>query len=311
MQKITERMKGLVMRSTGSWYEVLTEEGTTIPCRVRGKIRLEGIKETNPVAVGDHVSFDLENGEGIIHEILERENYMVRQSVKKTGHAHVIAANIDQAIVMATLILPRTSLGFIDRFLVAAESFRIPQVIIFNKKDLLDNNTLLEQQELLKLYEHIGVQCLEISAIDENQEEIQKLLTGKISLLAGHSGVGKSTLLNKLSPEIEQKTSSISGYSEKGTHTTTFAEMFQLDQRTFVIDTPGIKEFGLMNMSQEELSDYFTEMRELRSNCKFGARCIHVNEPKCAILEAVKSGAIATSRYESYYSMVMGEDNRK
>jgi len=299
------------MRSTGSWYDVFSEEGNTIQCRVRGKIRLEGIKETNPIAVGDNVSFDLENGEGIIHEILPRENYIVRQSVKKTGHAHVIAANIDQAMVVATLILPRTSLGFIDRFLVAAESFRIPQVIIFNKKDLLNQETLLEQRKLIELYERIGVRCLEISALEEKQEDVLNILKRKKTLLAGHSGVGKSTLLNKLSPSIEQKTSAISGFSEKGTHTTTFAEMFQLNETSFIIDTPGIKEFGLLNMSKEELSDYFPEMRELRLNCKFGSSCIHVNEPKCIILDAVKSGAIAISRYESYYSMVMGEDNRK
>lgn len=298
------------MRSTGSWYEVLSE-GNIIPCRVRGKIRLEGIKETNPIAVGDNVSFDMENGEGVIHKILDRENYIIRQSVKKTGQAHVIAANINQAMVVATLILPRTSLGFIDRFLVAAESFRIPQIIIFNKKDLLNQETLFEQRNLIELYERIGVRCLEISALEEKQEDVLNILKGKTTLLAGHSGVGKSTLLNKLSPSIEQKTSAISDYSEKGTHTTTFAEMFQLNENTRIIDTPGIKEFGLINMSQEELSDYFPEMREVRLDCKFGSSCIHVNEPKCAILDAVKSGSIATSRYQSYYSMVMGEDNRK
>ena len=304
-------MKGLVLRSTGSWYDVLAEDGTQLSCRMRGKFRMEGIKETNPIAVGDHVLVDVEKGEGVIHEILPRENYIVRQSVKKTGHAHVIAANIDQAMLIATLKQPRTSLGFIDRFLAAAESFRIPQVIVFNKKDLLSVDDLIEQSNLMELYSRIGVTCLEVSALEENQEEVKNLLTGKITLLAGHSGVGKSTLLNKLSPSIDQKTSKISDFSEKGTHTTTFAEMFQLDATTFIIDTPGIKEFGLIDMSKEELSDYFPEMRDLRLNCKFGARCIHVNEPKCAILEAVQTGAIATSRYQSYYSMVMGEDNRK
>ncbi|HEU5289675.1 MAG TPA: ribosome small subunit-dependent GTPase A [Cyclobacteriaceae bacterium] len=304
-------MNGLVMRSTGSWYDVLSEAGETIQCRIRGKLRLEGIKETNPIAVGDQVAFDLENGEGIIHEILPRKNYIIRQSVKKTGHIHVIAANIDQAIVMATLILPRTSSGFIDRFLVSAESFRIPQVIIFNKKDLLDDKTLLEQRELVSMYQTIGVRCLEISSLEENQEEVKALLQGKTSLLAGHSGVGKSTLLNKLSPSIEQKTSSISGYHEKGTHTTTFAEMFQLNEATRIIDTPGIKEFGLQDMSAEELSDYFPEMRDVRLNCKFGSSCVHVNEPKCAVLDAVKSGAIASTRYSSYLNILTGKDNRK
>lgn len=304
-------MKGLVMRSTGSWYDVLPEKGKMMKCRLRGKLRLEGIKETNPIAVGDHVSFDIENDEGIIHTILPRKNYIVRQSVKKTGHSHVIAANIDQAMLIATVKQPRTSLGFIDRFLVAAESFRIPQIVVFNKKDLLNSKAHQEQNNLMKLYEHIGTSCIEISALEENQQEIRNLLEGKITLLAGHSGVGKSTLLNKLAPGIDQKTNEISEFSEKGIHTTTFAEMFQLNETTFIIDTPGIKEFGLLDISKEELSDYFPEMRDSRLNCKFGSSCIHVNEPKCAILDAVKTGTIATSRYESYYSMVMGEDNRK
>lgn len=304
-------MKGLVMRSTGSWYDVLTENNTVITARMRGKFRLEGIKETNPVAVGDRVVVDAENNEATITEILDRENYMVRQSVKKANQAHVIAANIDQAMIVATLKLPRTSMGFIDRFLVAAESFRIPQVVVFNKKDLLSENELAEQAELIDTYKKIGVTCLETSALNESQQQVRDLLEGKVTLLSGHSGVGKSTLLNKISPEAAQKTSEISDYSEKGTHTTTFAEMFRLNDKTFIIDTPGIKEFGLIDMSREELSDYFPEMREVRLNCKFGARCLHLNEPKCAVLNAVEKGEIAQSRYASYYSMVMGEDNRK
>ena len=311
-------MKGLVMRSTGSWYEVLAEDDSVVACRIRGKFRLDEIKETNPIAVGDLVSFNLENEEaclpdrqGIIHEVLPRENYIVRQSVKKTGHSHVIAANIDQAMVVATLIFPRTSAGFIDRFLVAAESFRIPQVIVFNKKDLLDAGARQEQSELIKLYEGIGVKCIETSALEENQEGIKKLLNGKITLIAGHSGVGKSTLLNKISPAINQTIGDVSDFSSKGTHTTTFAEMFRLDETTFVIDTPGLKELGLMGMNQQEISDYFPEMRDLRLNCKFGSRCLHLYEPKCAIVEAVQSGAIAKSRYKSYCSMVTGEDSRK
>lgn len=304
-------MKGRVMRSTGSWYDVLAEDNSVVACRIRGKFRLEGIKETNPIAVGDLVSFDLEKGEGIIHEILPRENYIVRQSVKKTGHAHVIAANIDQAMVVATLMFPRTSVGFIDRFLVAAESFRIPQVIVFNKKDLLDEKALQEQAALIRLYEGIGAKCIETSALEENQDAIKNILSGKITLIAGHSGVGKSTLLNKISSAINQTIGDVSEFSSKGTHTTTFAEMFRLDEKTFVIDTPGLKELGLMDMNQQEISDYFPEMRDLRLNCKFGSRCLHLNEPKCAIVEAVQSGAIAKSRYNSYYSMVTGEDNRK
>jgi ribosome biogenesis GTPase len=304
-------MKGRVMRSTGSWYDVLLEDGAKIQCRIRGKIRLEGIKETNPVAVGDYVELYVENSEGIITSILPRTNYMVRQSIKKTGHAHVIAANIDQALVVATMILPRTSTGFIDRFLVAAESFRIPQVIVFNKKDLLTSESLNYQNRLIALYEQVGVTCLVTSALEKPQPELEEILSGKTTLIAGHSGVGKSTLINQLSPSINQKVGEISDYSEKGTHTTTFAEMFQLHANTFIIDTPGIKEFGLMDMTPEELSDYFPEMRDLRLSCKFGSRCLHLNEPTCAIKEAVTKGTIALSRYENYLSMLTGEDNRK
>jgi ribosome biogenesis GTPase / thiamine phosphate phosphatase len=304
-------MKGLVMRSTGSWYDVLAENGQIIPARIRGKFRLDDIKETNPIAVGDRVVMEIENNEAVITKILDRENYMVRQSVKKAHQAHVIASNIDQALIVATLKLPRTSVGFIDRFLVAAESFRIPQVIVFNKKDLLDEKSLEDQQALIRTYEKIGVRCIETSALNDTQENVRETLEGKVTLLSGHSGVGKSTLLNKLSPNVHQKTSEISDYSEKGTHTTTFAEMFRLNDKTFIIDTPGIKEFGLTNMSREELSDYFPEMRDVRLNCKFGARCLHLTEPKCAVIDAVNAGEIAESRYASYYSMVMGEDNRK
>lgn len=304
-------MKGLVMRSTGSWYDVLTENNTVITARMRGKFRLEGIKETNPIAVGDRVVLDSEHNEATIIEILDRENYVVRQSVKKANQAHVIAANIDQAMIVATLKLPRTSTGFIDRFLVAAESFRIPQVVVFNKKDLISGSESQEQAALIDTYRKIGVTCIETSALNESQEAVRALLEGKVTLLSGHSGVGKSTLLNKIAPEAAQKTSEISDYSEKGTHTTTFAEMFRLNEKTFIIDTPGIKEFGLIDMSQEELSDYFPEMRDVRLNCKFGARCLHLNEPKCAVLDAVKRGEIAETRYASYFSMVMGQDNRK
>jgi ribosome biogenesis GTPase len=304
-------MKGVVMRSTGSWYDVLLENGEKLACRIRGKIRLEGIKETNPVAVGDHVEVEREQKEGVIHTILPRENVIVRQSVKKTGHGHVIAANLDQAMLIATVTQPRTSLGFIDRFLAAAESFRIPQVLIFNKRDILTNEEQAYQQSLVSLYESLGVTCLSMSAHTNETDTIRKLLQGKVTLMAGHSGVGKSTLINRLSPDIQQKTSDISDFSSKGTHTTTFAEMFQLDDKTFIIDTPGIKEFGLMDMAPEEISDYFVEMRDLRQSCKFGARCLHLQEPKCAVKEAVASQQVALSRYESYVSMVLGEDNRK
>ncbi|HZB14791.1 MAG TPA: ribosome small subunit-dependent GTPase A [Chryseolinea sp.] len=304
-------MQGIVMRSTGSFYDVRGTDGLKYNCRVRGKIRLEGIKETNPVAVGDHVLFDIEQDIGSITEILPRHNHMLRQSVKKAAHSHVLAANIDQMMLVVTLALPRTSLGFIDRCFVSAEAFRIPQVLVFNKKDLLDNEGLETLEQLTKLYTSIGVTCFSISAKHQDQPEIRQILKDKTTLVAGHSGVGKSTLLNKISPEIKQSIGDISDFSEKGKHTTTFAEMFSLDKKTFVIDTPGVKEWGLVDMNNQEISDYFPEMRDLRLACKFGARCVHINEPKCAIIDAVRNGEIALSRYESYVSMILGEDNRK
>jgi ribosome biogenesis GTPase len=304
-------MKGIVFRSTGSWYEVQSE-GQLYSCRIRGKLRLDGIKETNPVAVGDHVAFDLEDVGGAITQILPRKNHILRQSVKKTGHSHVLAANVDQVLLIATQKQPRTSLGFIDRFLVSAESFRIPQLLIYNKKDLLNDTEIEDLQSIGQLYESIGVKMLLLSATkDEDLSIVSSLIQGKVTLVAGHSGVGKSTLLNRLSSTIDQSTGPISNFSSKGTHTTTYAEMFQVNPTTFIIDTPGIKEWGLVDMNQQEVSDYFPEMRELRLDCKFTARCLHLNEPKCKIIEGVQTGAIALSRYESYRSIVTGEDNRK
>lgn len=304
-------MEGVVMKSTGSFYDVLAEGGRKYQCRVRGKIRLEGIKETNPVAVGDRVVFSIENEIGSITGILPRENHILRQSVKKTGHAHVLAANVDQAMLVVTLAYPRTSLGFIDRFLVSAESFRIPQIIVFNKKDLLDDESMQEVLKLMRLYQSIGVACYSLSAKKNDLDEIRRIFKNKTTLVAGHSGVGKSTLLNHVSPVIKQTIGEVSESSSKGTHTTTFAEMFHIDENTFVIDTPGVKELGLVDMNAQETSDYFPEMREVRLNCKFGARCIHVNEPQCAVQEAVKEGRIALSRFESYLSIIANEDNRR
>ncbi|MFM9838275.1 MAG: ribosome small subunit-dependent GTPase A [Cyclobacteriaceae bacterium] len=304
-------MKGVVLKSTGSWYEVLAEDKTKFMCRVRGKIRLDEIKETNPVAVGDYVLFDQEDVNGAIYEILPRKNHLLRQSVKKTGHAHVLAANVDQVLLVATIKQPRTSLGFIDRFLVSAESFRIPQILLFNKFDLLTEEEKEGQEKLITLYNSLQVATKCISAQTDDLDFLHKLLKNKVTLIAGHSGVGKSTLLNRLAPTIHQTTNEISGFSNKGTHTTTFAEMFQLNDDTFIIDTPGIKEWGLVQMEPQEISDYFVEMRELRSNCKFGSKCLHLREPNCAVLKAIEKGIIAQSRYESYVSMVLGEDNRK
>ncbi|HYG03202.1 MAG TPA: ribosome small subunit-dependent GTPase A [Chryseosolibacter sp.] len=302
-------MKGIVLRSTGSFYDVLAPNGDTVVCKVRGKIRLEGIKETNPVAVGDRVEFETINDIGSITEILPRDNHILRQSVKKTGHAHVLAANVDQVMLVVTLAFPRTSLGFIDRFLVTAESFRIPQVLVFNKLDMMGEEEIAFQNTIVEVYKKIGVACYVLSALqDADLSQIHEVLAGKTTLIAGHSGVGKSTLLNKLSPDIIQKVGEVSDFSSKGTHTTTFAEMFPLNSETYVIDTPGVKEWGLIDMSQQELSDYFPEMRDRRLECKFNSRCIHMNEPKCAIKDAVGKGEIAMSRFDSYLSMLMAED---
>ncbi|GAA0890409.1 ribosome small subunit-dependent GTPase A [Fulvivirga kasyanovii] len=307
-------MKGLVMKSTGSWYDVLGEEGVTYTCRTRGKLRLKGFKTTNPIAVGDYVNFSIDEEapeQGIIDEIKPRENYIIRKSVKLQSQGHIIASNIDQAILIATLVYPRTSLGFIDRFLATAESFRIPQLLVFNKIDLLEKEQNDALEQIISIYEKIGIRCLKISATENTGlDEFKKLLHNKKSLLSGHSGVGKSTILNKIAPHIDQKTSSVSDFAQKGVHTTTFAEMFKLDNNTFIIDTPGIKELGIIDISPEELSDYFPEMRELRSECKFH-NCTHTHEPKCAIKDAVDTGEIAESRYISYISILEGDDNRR
>jgi ribosome biogenesis GTPase len=303
-------MTGIVLKSTGSWYEVLVET-TLMQARVRGKLRLDDIKETNPVAVGDWVTIEAEGTNGVISEIQPRKNQMLRQSVKKTGHSHVLAANVDQVLLMATLKQPRTSLGFIDRFLVSAESFRIPQVLLFNKKDLLNEASLEDQNILIQLYSSLNVITHSLQAVSDDLTFVHQLLADKVTLIAGHSGVGKSTLLNRLSSTIQQSTGKISSFSNKGTHTTTFAEMFPLNESTFIIDTPGIKEWGLVDMAPQEISDYFVEMRELRLQCKYGSKCLHLQEPKCAVMAAVENGEIAVSRYESYASMVLGEDNRK
>jgi ribosome biogenesis GTPase / thiamine phosphate phosphatase len=304
-------MRGTILKSTGSWYQVLGDDGVVYPSRVRGKLRLEEIKETNPVAVGDYVEIEPEGSEAVILNLLPRDNYIVRQSVKKTGHSHVIAANVDQAMLIVTLSFPRTSAGFIDRFTVAAESFRIPQILAFNKMDTWDDDEKEKVETLATMYRSVGITCLFTSAVADHQDEIMSLLANKKTLMAGLSGAGKSTLLNKLSGNIRQKTSEVSDVTSKGTHTTTFAEMFRLDPSTYIIDTPGIKELGLVDMKPEEVSDYFAEMRDVRNNCKYGSKCLHLSEPQCAVKAAVERGQIAESRYTSYVRIVSGDDNRK
>jgi ribosome biogenesis GTPase / thiamine phosphate phosphatase len=307
--------EGLVMRSTGSWYDVLdTENSKVYECRLRGKLKLKGTKVTNPIAVGDKVLFDHENGgqnKGIIKDVTPRDNYIIRKSPHRPVHGHIIAANIDHAILIATLVYPRTSLGFIDRFLVAAESFRIPAAVVFNKKDILDDDLISYYSELKEAYEKIGYPCILISAeLEENLGDFKNMLQGKKSLLSGHSGVGKSTILNKIVPGLNLKTAEVSDFAEKGVHTTTFAEMFQIGKDTFVVDTPGIKELGLIDIDKEEISHFFPEMRALFGHCKF-YNCTHTHEPGCAVVKAVETGKIAISRYESYLSMLEDEDNRR
>ncbi|MBF8961913.1 ribosome small subunit-dependent GTPase A [Pontibacter sp. FD36] len=307
-------MKGVVVKSTGSWYLVRDEEGKLHRARLRGKFKLKGMKVSNPLAVGDRVEFDVETtGEdtAVIHKIEDRENYIIRKSTHKAEHAHIIAANLDQALLIATLVSPRTSFGFIDRFLVTAEAYGIPTVIVYNKTDLYDEDMQEYQRQIAYLYERIGYKVMAVSAhTNEGIDELKELLHGKTSLFSGHSGVGKSTLINLIVPDLDLKTSEISGFSDKGVHTTTFAEMFEIDPETFIIDTPGIKELGIVDIPKQELGHFFPEMRERLNQCRFN-NCTHFNEPGCAVVEAVRKNEIALTRYESYLSIMHGEDNRK
>lgn len=298
----------------GLWYQVETLEGKQINCRLKGKFKLENKKISNPVAVGDQVLMIEDQGDAsamIISDILPRDNYIIRVSPKKKGHSHIIASNLDQAIIVATVGTPRTSLGFIDRFLVTAEAFRIPAVILCNKVDLLSEEELEGLKLKMKEYEQLGYKAIYTSALNPSDiESLKKNLKGKTSLLTGHSGVGKSTIINELIPEVNQKTTEISGYANKGVHTTTFAERFTVEHNTFIIDTPGIKELGLAEITSDELSHYFPELRDLLGLCKFN-NCSHTHEPGCAIVEAYDAGKISQSRFDSYLSMLVGDDNRR
>ena len=306
--------KGKVFKSTGSWYSVYAEDGVFYNCRARGKFKQEDKKVTNPVTVGDNVVFFLEDHEentGVITEILPRHNYIIRKAIKKSAHGQLLAANIDQAIIIATLTLPRTSLGFIDRILVTAETFRIPTTIVFNKQDLMTEEMFEELDHIFHIYEKIGYSCHSLSAqTEEGIQKFKKIIENKTSLLTGHSGVGKSTILNILSPQIEQQTKEISTYANKGVHTTTFAEMFEVAPNTFVIDSPGIKELGLLEVEPEELDHYFPEMRSMLGQCKFH-NCSHTHEPGCLVFESVRNGGISPSRYESYLSMLEKDDSHR
>ena len=305
-------MNGLVTKSTGSWYHVLASDGKVYQCRIKGKFRTKDIKTTNPVAVGDRVSIALEpeQSTAVITTLHDRENYMIRKSVNLSKQAQIIAANLDQALLVVTLASPFTSLGFIDRFLVTAEAYDIPAGLIFNKLDLFNATGLEILQQYTDIYTSIGYPCYETSALQgTNLQTIAQALKDKTTLISGHSGVGKSTLINALSPGAALRTGNISDWSDKGKHTTTFAEMIPLPFGGQLIDTPGIRELGIIDIEQQELGHFFPEMRALMHQCRFH-NCRHINEPGCAVLAALEEGTIIPSRYESYLSIYHNHDTR-
>lgn len=296
--------QGLVIKSTGSWYSVRENNGNVINCRIKGKFRLKDIKTTNPISVGDVVNFEIvdEDG-GVIKSIEERKNYIIRKSVNLSKRAHIIASNIDIAFLVVTLYEPKTFVSFIDRFLVSAEAYRIPAVIIFNKVDILNKEQNKELEELINIYEKIGYPCIKTSVTENyNLDEVKELMKDKVTVFSGHSGVGKSSLINALDNNISIKTNEISEQHKQGKHTTTFAEMHELNFGGFIIDTPGIRGLGLVDIEKEELSHYYPEMRAIMNECKFN-NCVHINEPNCAVKEAVKAGEISESRYNTYYNI--------
>jgi len=305
-------MQGLVIKSTGSWYTVLDANGKRYDCRIKGKLRIKGLVSTNPVAVGDNVDFELEPEQetAVISKVHDRSNYIIRKSINLSKQVQVIAANMDQACLVVTLASPRTSLGFIDRFLVTAEAYDIPSILIFNKLDLFNEQGLDILESYMEMYAEIGYPCYAVSAEKGiNIELIQELLKDKITLFSGHSGVGKSSLINKIIPGIELRTGEISDFSDSGKHTTTFAELFELPFGGKLIDTPGIRELGVTDIKPEELAHFFPEMRARMHSCKFN-NCVHINEPGCAVLAALDEGEIEPSRYDSYLSIYHGNDTR-
>jgi len=305
-------MTGRVYKSTGSWYTVKTQLGDTYECRIKGKFRIRGIKSTNPIAVGDIVDFDLETDNnqvsGIIHKIHDRTNYIVRKSVNLSKQTHIISANIDQVFLMITINNPPTLTSFIDRFLVTAEAYSIKTILLFNKIDTYDEDTLNEVKYLAHVYRKIGYECIGVSAkTGKNVDKVKSLMHNKVNMFSGHSGVGKSTLVNAIEPSLNIKTKEISIQHMQGQHTTTFAEMFDLSFGAKIIDTPGIKGFGVVDMDKEEIGDYFPEFFALKQDCKFN-NCLHIQEPKCAIKKALDRGDIEYSRYRSYLQIIEGED---
>lgn len=301
-------MASLVIKSTGSWYDVRQDDGTVVACRLRGQFRIKGIKSTNPVVVGDWVDFELENdGTGTITKIAPRRNYIERKSTNLSKITHIIASNIDLAFLIVTLKEPRTSLGFIDRFLVSAESFRIPVCLVFNKMDLYDEQELEMVDLLGALYKNIGYDVVHTSTVTGlGIDEMKAKMEGKVCLFSGHSGTGKSALIKSIDPSLDIKVGEISKQHLKGKHTTTFAEMFPM-AGGYMMDTPGIKEFGLIQYSKEEIKDYFPEIRAYNNKCKFD-NCIHLHEPGCAVQQAVEEGLICQTRYENYLAILLDDD---
>jgi len=300
---------GVVIKSTGSWYIVRLNNSSLINCRIRGKFRIKGIKSTSVVCVGDIVDIKTsDNNDNLITNIHKRKNYIIRRSVNLSKQTHIIAANIDQVFLLITLAHPPTLTAFIDRFLATAEAYHIPAILLFNKSDLEVELSSAKRKEIIDTYTKIGYNCLEISVVSRlNIPELIKLMTGKVSVFSGHSGVGKSSLINLLDPNLQLITKNISDYHKQGLHTTTFAEMFELPFGGSIIDTPGIKGFGVVEMNPQEVDGYFPEFFEIKSKCKFN-NCLHVNEPDCAVKNAVKSGIISKWRYENYLQIISGDE---
>ncbi len=302
-------MQGLVLKTTGSWYDVENNYGEIIPCRIRGQLRLKGIDSTTPCSVGDQVEYEMvEHNSGVINSILPRKNYIIRKSVKLSKQSHILAANVDRAWLIVTPVFPKTSTGFIDRFIAATESFRIPVTLLFNKSDLFKDDSEEVQNDYISIYESLGYACLRVSTVtNEGIDELRNQLTEKINLFAGHSGVGKSSLINAIEPSLNLKVGGISRQHHKGKHTTTFAEMHRITNGGHIIDTPGIKEFVNIDFAPAEIGHYFVEMRERLNQCHYN-NCLHDSEKDCAIKKAVEAGEINPMRYYNYLSMLRNED---
>ncbi|EJX04333.1 ribosome-associated GTPase [gut metagenome] len=306
-------MQGLVTKNTGSWYQVKTDDGQLIECKIKGNFRLKGIRSTNPVAVGDRVQITLnQEGTAFINEIEDRKNYIIRRSSNLSKQSHIIAANLDQCMLVVTINYPETSTIFIDRFLASAEAYRVPVNLIFNKIDIYNEDELRYLDTLINLYTYIGYPCFKVSAqTGEGMDAVKKALNGQVTLFSGHSGVGKSTLINLILPGVDLKTGAISSYHHKGMHTTTFSEMFPVDDKGgYLIDTPGIKGFGTFDMEEEEIGHYFPEIFKTSANCKYN-NCTHRHEPGCAVRKAVEEHFISESRYASYLNMLEDKEEGK